>query len=145
MLKILPIKKSEEKYDPHFNLFVEIGYGEHCCDAFTTHTKVIDDEKSKKSVDPWNYISVKDAEQFVKLIKRALDDVDNRHDIVLNEGITDFWCEGMKKEDIKTLRKFYNSHQSLFIPEIEYNWYGITNAYIQYFDEEGNWHDVEIV
>jgi hypothetical protein len=142
MLKILPIKKAAEKIEPRFDLIVTIGYGEHCCDTFTKNSKTIDDKKAKKAFDSWNYITEKEAEECVKLIERALKDVDH---IVLNEGITDFWCEGMKKEDIKALRKFYSYHESLFSPEVEHNWYGIVGACIKYLDEEGNWHDVEVV
>lgn len=142
MFKILPLKKSDEKFEPRFVLCISIGYGEHCNDTYTTNYRTIDDEKAKKAFDSWNYITEKEAEELVKLIERALKDVDH---IVLNEGITDFWCEGMKEKDIKKLRKIYEEHESLFSPDIENNWYGITRACVKYVDEDGNWHDVEVV
>ena len=141
-LKVLPIKKEEKMYVPRFDIEVTIGYGEHCCDTFTTHRKTIDDDKAK--TDSWNHISQLDAEKIVKLLKRALEDVDDGH-IVLNDGITDFWCQGMKSNDIQELRSIYEKHQYLFEPDIEHNWYGIVGACIKYLDAEGNWHDVEIV
>ena len=140
--KVLPIKKEEKMYVPRFDIEVTIGYGEHCCDTFTTHRKTVDDGKAK--ADSWNYISQLDAEKIVKLLKRALEDVDDGH-IVLNDGITDFWCQGMKRKDIQELRRIYEKHQCLFEPDIEHNWYGIVGSSIKYLDADGNWHDVEVV
>ena len=35
MIKVLPINKSENLYEPYFYLNIGIGYGEHCNDTWT--------------------------------------------------------------------------------------------------------------
>ena len=45
MIKILPLKENNEKYNPFFKLVVTLGYGEHCNDTTTEDWLEINDEK----------------------------------------------------------------------------------------------------
>ena len=151
MIKIL--KNTEKsKITPFFELVVIIGYGEHCDDMFTENAIEIDDKKADSDElyteggfpDFNPYIKGSEAENIVKFFKSVLPKVPDHH-IVLNEGVTDFWCEGMTKKEIKTLSRIYEDHEILFSPCIEHNWYGVTNAEIRYTDENGERFKCEVV
>ncbi len=151
MIKILP-NPEKRKITPYFELVATIGYGEHCDDTYTENTIEIDDEKAGSDdifddyglLDTETYIKCSEAERIVKFIKSVLPKVKGRH-IVLNEGITGFWCEGMTKKEIEKLGRIYEKYPELFKPEIEHNWYGITNAEIRYTDENGERFKCEVV
>lgn len=151
MIKILP-NPDKRKITPYFELVVTIGYGEHCDDTFTENAIEIDDKKAdsdelytEDGFPDFNpYIKGSEAEEIVKFFKSVLPKVPDHH-IVLNDGITDLWCEGMTKTEIKKLSRIYEDHESLFSPQIEHNWYGVTDAEIRYTDENGERYKCEVI
>lgn len=153
MIKILPIKKENIRYEPRFVLEVTIGYGEHCDDTFTKRHLIIV-ESMKGHPDSWNYIKRKDAEKIYRFFKKILEREKCRH-IILNDAwelayeknpSTYWYGEYMDKKEIKQFSKYYETYQcSLFNPEVEYNWYGLKDINIYYYDENGNKHDCEVI
>lgn len=140
MLRVLPLNERKNP-DPGFVLCIEIGYGEHCNDTYTTNSARIDDAKASPET---GFVSEKDACNIVKIIERALKVIDSGH-ILLNDGIDPWWCGGMEYEDFFALKDFYGKYEFLFDPRLEHEWYGVTDAYIRYIDEDWQRHKVEIV
>ena len=165
MIKILPIKNTENSYNPYFYLNIGIGYGEHCDDNFTEHKIVIDDYKATGAhldedgldengfPDYETYITEKEAEEIVKFFDNILDVRKNKnghivHHLVLNDGPSEFWHVeegGMTKKEFAYFNKFYEKFESKLYPEVEYNWYGIVWVSIKYFDENGQIHNCEVI
>lgn len=151
MIKVLPIEKKEVKCEPRFVLETTIGYGEHCCDTFTTHSLTIVDSL-KGHFDSWNYIKRKDAEKIYKFFNEILNRDACRH-IVLNDvwrlahdSRVKHWFEDfMSEEEMKTMYRYHENFETLFTSDVEYNWYGLVRINIYYYDEEGNKHDCEVV
>ena len=169
MIKVLPLEeKKETKYEPQYRLYVTLGYGEHCCDTFTTSSVEINDEMFEKfnnmseeeldeldfeELTSSNYISSKDAEDLVKLFdslenRKNKEGYEARH-IVLNDGPSRFWWidEGaMTEKEFNWFSDIYNRFMpDLFNPQVEHNWYGIIGVSIKYWDENGEVHKCEVI
>lgn len=165
MIKILPLNKQDNLYEPYFYLNIGIGYGEHCDDTYTEHKIIIDDYKAtgkhldeegydeKGFPDYETYITKKEAEEIFKFFNNILDKRKNKEGytvshLVLNDGPNEFWHieqGGMTKKEFSYFKKFYNKFENKLYPEVEYNWYGITWVSIKYLDENGQIHNCEVV
>lgn len=165
MIKVLPIKNTENSYNPHFYLNIGIGYGEHCDDNFTERKIIIDDYKATGAhldeegfdengfPDFETYITEKEAEEITKFFNNILDIRKNKdghivNHLVLNDGPNEFWHVeegGMTKKEFNYFKKFYDKFENYLYPEVEYNWYGITWVSIKYLDENGQIHNCEVI
>ena len=165
MIKILPIKNTENLYEPYFYLKIGIGYGEHCDNNFTEHKIIIDDYKAtgahldkdgcdeKGFPDFEKYITEKEAEEIVKFFDNIIDKRKNKdgyivHHLVLNDGPSEFWHikeGGMTKKEFQYFKKFYDKFENYLYPEVDNNWYGITLVSIKYLDENGEIHSCKVI
>lgn len=169
MLKVIKNNKEKTKIEPFFTLEVTLGYGEHCNDTFTHNHLVINDEKASKYdsltdedmdnmdifeiMDLSKSITQNEAEKIVKFFdsiwERKDEDGFNVTNVILNDGPSHFWWQkmgGMSDEEFEWFSEVYDKYEcDLFEPEIEHNWYGITNVGIYYYDENNEKHNVEII
>ena len=151
MIKVLPIKKDTKKYTPKFVLETTIGYGEHCCDTFT-HNRLTIVESAKDHPDSWNYIDRKVAEEMYLFFGEILNREECDH-ITLNDlwklshdSRTEHWYKDfMDKKEMKKMFRFYQNYETLFSSSVEYNWYGLVNINIYYYDENGDQHNCMVV
>lgn len=151
MIKILPIEE-REKCKPRFVLETTIGYGEHCCDTTSTHSLTIVDSL-KGHFDSWNYIRTKDAEKLYKFFSEILKRPGAYHHIVLNDvwklssdsRVKHWFKDFMSDNEMKTMFRYHQNFETLFSPDVEYNWYGLVGINIYYYDEDGNKHNCEVV
>lgn len=156
MIRVIPNKREEKKQHPKYELSVTIGIGKRC-DALYVHN-TLEIVGSKRGIfDTWNCITEKEAEKvftfFNKILQRKECDHITLNDAWklnsdLNDEAEDWYDEYMSKSEIKKFSKFYEKYNSsLFNPRCddEYNWYGIVDIHIFYYDENGEKYNCEVL
>lgn len=169
MIKILPIKESNDIVEPYYRLIITLGYGEHCDDTFTHSWVEINDAKADKYAslsdeeienmdlselnDIENCITQKEAENIVKffdsLWKRKDKNGYRVNHIVINDRASSFWWKEhgrMTDKEFDWFSYIFEEFEcTLFNPQVEHNWYGIVGAKIEYVDKYNKVHKCEVI